>query len=145
VGHTVFRWNPQAQSSRPRSNKPQPLTDPGREPLDSSGSCYSNRRPQTQQLPVREQFRLPFRNSTQPVMRTAWPSPQLLVFPGSPFHQLPVQVVKGWIQRRFVEMPKVIDPATKLGTEYARQIFDRFIASILQVPATDFCPDGFCR
>ena len=117
----------------------------GREPLDSSGSSYSNRWPQTQQLPVRKQVRLSLGDRSQPIVRTPGPSPELLEFPGSPLHQLPVQVIERRVQRRLVEMPKVVDPTAKLGTEHSRQVVNRFVTPVLNTPTSDLLPDRLGR
>lgn len=70
---------------------------------------------------------------------------QPLVFPFSPQGQVAIQLAHRRVQRRGIKAPVVANPTPYDRVEHAGQIFDRLIAALWQVPASNFHPNGLCR
>src|SRR5205807_9926057 len=59
-----------------------------------------------------------------------------------PEDQISVQLAHGRVKRRAIISPVVLDPASDNWNEHPRQILDRFIAALRQLPATKFVTNG---
>ena len=93
-------------------------------------------------LPVGEQLRSATRDARDPVCRPPKMATQLLVFLLGPEDQISVQFAHCRVKRRAIISPVVLDPASDNWNEHPRQILDRFIAALRQLPATKFVTNG---
>src|ERR1700681_380419 len=81
------------------------------------------------------------RKARDPVCRSTKMATQLLVFLLGPKDQISVQFAHRRVKRRAIISPVVLDPASDNGIEHPRQIIDRFITALRQLPATKFVTD----
>jgi len=130
----VFTNPVSSRVSSPRGIAPRGSRRTVREPLNS----YSSRHGATPRphLPVSEQRRSATRESRDPLGRPTKMVPQLLVFPGGPEDQISVQFAHRRVKRRAIISPVVLEPALDNRIEHPRQILDRFITALRQLPAT---------
>ena len=92
-------------------------------------------------LPVGEQLRSATRDTRDPVCRSPKMATQLLVFLLGPEDQISVQFAHCRVKRRAIISPVVLDPASDNWIEHPRQILDRFITALRQLPAPKFVTD----
>src|SRR4029077_8710420 len=71
-------------------------------------------------------------DARKPVTRSTETSAQLLVFLCSPKGQITIQLAHRRIERRAIIPPVVPEAASNDRVEHPRQIFDRFVAALLQ-------------
>ena len=94
-----------------------------REPLGSYGSqCPAGG---MQKLPVGEQTRRCSDHPCEPVPSTLRPLPKRLELASRPPDEKGVDPKKRRIQRRFVELAVIVDPATDIRVEHPRQVVQR--------------------
>ena len=92
-------------------------------------------------LPVSEQLWSATRDTRDPVCRFPKMATQLLVFLLGPEGQISVQFAHRRVKRRAIISPIVMDPASDNWIEHPRQILDRFITALRQLPAPKFVTD----
>ena len=90
-----------------------------------------------QKLPVREERRVGPDDPGEPLARSYRLVPEALVFAACPFPQVEVNPAQAVIQRRFVEVAVVVDPAPDARIEHSGQIIEGLVGSGLEAPAPD--------
>ncbi len=81
------------------------------------------------------------RDARDPMFRFTKMGTQLLVFPLGPQGQISVEFAHRRVKSRAIIAPVVLDPAADNGIEHPRQILDRFITALRQLPATKSVTD----
>src|SRR6516162_6255648 len=67
---------------------------------------------------------------------------QLLIFPLGPQDQVSIQFAHGWVERRTIVAPVILEPTPDDRIEHPRQVFDGFITALWQVPASKCVANG---
>ena len=88
-----------------------------------------------------EQRRLTTRDARQPMHGSRSVPPQGLELPIGPSRQEDIDVSQGRVERRRVEPPIVVDPATNVRIEHSRQIVQGLVAALMQRPAANRLAD----
>src|SRR6516162_1412002 len=66
---------------------------------------------------------------------------QLLVFPLGPQDQVSIQFAHGWVERRTIVAPVILEPTPDDRIEHPRQVFDGLITALWQFPASKCVAD----
>ena len=111
-----------------------------REPLSSYGShCRATLRTQ---LPVSKELWSALSNTQQPLLGSAKPVLQLLVFPRRPSGEHAVEVLPEGIKPRAVKPPVVLNPTPDDRVKHTGKIRKRRVAAQVQLPVSNRSPYG---
>lgn len=92
-----------------------------------------------------KQMSLLSRNTFEPMAGSSAMALETLMFSGQPQYKFAINLSKCRIERGFIERPIVIYPPSDFCVEHMRQIQQRLVAAILQIPAPDFLTYCFPR
>jgi hypothetical protein len=95
-------------------------------------------------LPVSKQLRSAPRNTRDLACRPPVMASQLFVFTLGPKDQILVQFAHRRIKRRAIIAPVILEPASDNRIEHPRQIFNRLVAAVRQVPAPKSVANRLC-